>query len=188
MYLIIDDQRLACLRLKEILLECNISPDLIFFETDTTKALQRITSHPFDLIFLDIEMPQMSGFEFWHLLKEMDFKGYVIWTTAHDQYILTALREQALDYLLKPVEKDELLEALQRFRERSTEKVKDFDKLTLHGLSKRQIEIAKRIFRGMTSSEIADELFLSKHTVDTHRRNILRQTGCKNTTELFKLL
>lgn len=188
MYLIIDDQRQACLRLKQILVECGVSSSDLFYETDPFKALDAISQNNFELIFLDIEMPRMDGLTLWRELKERNCPSHIICTTAHDRYAIEALREQAVDYLLKPVESTELVKALKRYYEQVGAQAKDFQKLIHHGLSVRQVEIAKRIFEGKTSAEIGEELFLSKHTVDTHRRNILRQTGCSNTTELFKLL
>ncbi len=188
MHLIIDDQRQACLRLKQLLAECGINPSDLFFETDPFKALETISQNHFELIFLDIEMPRMDGLTLWRELKERNCPSHIICTTAHDRYAIEALREQAVDYLLKPVDSSELAAALHRYKQQMGFSSKDFQNLKDHGLTTRQIEIAKRIFEGKTSAEIGDELFLSKHTVDTHRRNILRQTGCSNTTELFKLL
>lgn len=52
-------------------------------------------------------------------------------------------------------------------------------------LSKRELEIVSYLEKGFTSKEIAEELFLSNHTVDTHRRNILRKSEVRNTTELI---
>lgn len=188
MYLIVDDQRFACLRLKEMLTNFGLEADDIHFETKPVKALDLLALKMYNLIFLDIEMPRMDGFELWESLREKGYSGKVIFTTSHDEYILKALREQAMDYLLKPVDDQELKAALERYQKDSMPVEKDFDCLVEYGLTKRQIEIARRIFNGMTSADIAEDLFLSRHTVDTHRRNILRQTGCKNTTELFKLL
>lgn len=188
MYLIIDDQRLACLRLKEMLIECGLESSQIQCEMSPVKALELLALRIYKLIFLDIEMPGMDGFELWESLREKGFAGHVIFTTAHDEFVLKALRVHAMDYLLKPVDMDELRHALERYQRDSIPQEKDFNRLLDFGLTKRQVEIARRIFDGKTSNEIAEDLFLSRHTVDTHRRNILRQTGCKNTTELFKLL
>ncbi len=188
MYLIVDDERLACLRLKSLLSELYIDDSTIVYCTNPFLALDKIRETSFELIFLDIDMPGMDGFELWEELNQYSFHGKVVCTTVHDDYILKALRHHALDYLMKPVDIDELRAALDRLRSSQEIPVKDFGKLGSYGLSRRQIEIAQRIFLGKTSAEIAEELFLSKHTVDTHRRNILRLTGCGNTTELFKLL
>ncbi|MDZ7847055.1 MAG: response regulator transcription factor [Owenweeksia sp.] len=185
MHLIIDDQRQACLRLIQLLTECGVPPAGLHYETDPFRALETIGQNHFELIFLDIEMPRMDGLTLWRELKERECLSHIICTTAHDQYAIEALRQQAVDYLLKPVQLEELATALERSQKQWGLQERDFQKLLHHGLTSRQVEVAKRIFEGKTSAEIGEELFLSKHTVDTHRRDILRQTGCHNTTELF---
>jgi two-component system LytT family response regulator len=75
------------------------------------QAIERF--HP-DLIFLDIEMPGMSGFEMLENCKEYGFE--IIFTTAYNEYAIQAIRHSALDYLLKPVDKDELVQAVARAR------------------------------------------------------------------------
>lgn len=74
--------------------------------TDPTKALTYLHHNSVDFIFLDIEMPQMDGFEF--LEKFPDRKFEVVFVTAYDEYAIDAIKESALDYLLKPVDREEL--------------------------------------------------------------------------------
>ncbi|MEQ9424957.1 MAG: helix-turn-helix transcriptional regulator [Cyclobacteriaceae bacterium] len=57
----------------------------------------------------------------------------------------------------------------------------------LQNLSLREVEIVECLSKGMTSKEIAENLFLSNHTVDTHRRNILKKTTAKNTAQLLQM-
>tara|TARA_R110002073_G_scaffold279026_1_gene443053 strand:+ start:328474 stop:329211 length:738 start_codon:yes stop_codon:yes gene_type:complete len=65
-----------------------------------------------DLVFLDIEMPEMDGFS---LLQQLNYKGFeLIFTTAHDEFALKAIKVSAIDYLLKPVDKDELITAVEK--------------------------------------------------------------------------
>lgn len=68
-------------------------------------------SHP-DIIFLDIEMPRMNGFEMLHHVREKQF--HLIFTTAYDQYAIKAIKYAAFDYLLKPVDIDELKTAVEK--------------------------------------------------------------------------
>ena len=80
------------------------------------KAKKLLTFEKPDLVFLDIEMPYKNGFE---LLREVRAAGgsfTVIFCTAYDKYILQALRESALDYILKPIVHDELKEAIDRYK------------------------------------------------------------------------
>ncbi len=76
------------------------------------KGIEIINTIKPDLVFLDIQMPEMDGFT---LLKNVTFKGFqVIFTTAHDEFALKAIKVSALDYLLKPVDKDELIFAVEK--------------------------------------------------------------------------
>jgi two-component system LytT family response regulator len=74
--------------------------------TDTQQARDYLSEHEVDFIFLDIEMPKIDGFEFLEHFEHRDFD--VIFVTAYDQYAIKAIKAQAFDYLLKPVEHDEL--------------------------------------------------------------------------------
>jgi len=76
-------------------------------------AIQRLKP---DLVFLDIEMPNMNGFEMLEKLPEINFE--IIFTTSYDQYAIKAIRFSALDYLLKPVEPEELQRAVQKVTQR----------------------------------------------------------------------
>jgi len=76
------------------------------------KALESITKTKPDLVFLDIEMPVMNGFELLEQFAEIPFS--VIFTTSYDQYAIKAIRFSALDYLLKPVDPKELIAAIHK--------------------------------------------------------------------------
>src|SRR4026207_287856 len=71
------------------------------------KGLEAINRHKPDLVFLDIEMPMMNGFELLEQFTEIPFA--VIFTTSYDQYAIKAFRYSALDYLLKPIDPEELI-------------------------------------------------------------------------------
>lgn len=78
------------------------------------EGIAAITSMAPDLIFLDIEMPHMSGFDMLRQLKSVNFA--VIFTTAFDQFAVKAFRYSAVDYLLKPIDKDDLIEAVDKVK------------------------------------------------------------------------
>lgn len=80
--------------------------------TNPIEAQLFLKKNSVDCIFLDIEMPQMDGFQFLDELPNREFA--VIITTAYDQYALHAIKERALDYLLKPIDSDDLVEAVKR--------------------------------------------------------------------------
>ncbi|MFD2932784.1 LytR/AlgR family response regulator transcription factor [Spirosoma flavum] len=79
---------------------------------DGEEGLNAIEQHHPDLVFLDIEMPGMSGFD---MLKDCRFTGFrVVFTTAYNEYAIQAIRHNALDYILKPIDKDELHQAVSK--------------------------------------------------------------------------
>lgn len=87
---------------------------------DPEKALKNIEALGIDVLFLDVEMPGMNGFQVLERLGTFNFE--VIFTTAYDSYTLDALRISAVDYLLKPVDQDDLHTAIDRLKRRVEEK------------------------------------------------------------------
>jgi len=83
-------------------------------------AADEVAALHIDVIFLDVEMPVMNGFQFLEKLGSFDFE--VIFTTAYDSYTLDALRLSAVDYLLKPIDEEELATAITRLKKRVNEK------------------------------------------------------------------
>ena len=113
---LIDDEPKAIESLKWELE--NFCPEVEVVQTfvDPRKALKYFeTEQDIDCLFLDIEMPQMDGFRF---LDELEFRNFaLIITTAYDQYGINAIKERALDYLLKPIDSDDLIQACEKISE-----------------------------------------------------------------------
>ena len=85
---------------------------------DPQEAVDLISRHEPDMLFLDIQMPGMSGFDILNELRRLStVNPHVVFTTAHDEYAIKAFDYAAFDYLLKPIDPDRLLETLQRFRQ-----------------------------------------------------------------------
>jgi len=105
---LIDDESLALKRLTR-LLDATGRVHITGSETDPVRALERLRKHPVDALFLDIEMPSMTGFD---LLARLPSDPLVVFTTAYDQYALRAFQVNSVDYLLKPVEPAQLDRAL----------------------------------------------------------------------------
>jgi two-component system LytT family response regulator len=87
---------------------------------ESVRAADVIAGLDIDVLFLDVEMPGLNGFQFLERLGSFDFE--VIFTTAYDSYTLEALRLSAVDYLLKPIDEDELETAIKRLKVRVREK------------------------------------------------------------------
>jgi two-component system LytT family response regulator len=113
--LIIDDERLARLELRR-LLAAHPDVEIAGEARSGIEAREMIGELSSDLIFLDIQMPGMTGFE---LLESLEEVPQVIFTTAYDQYAIRAFEVNALDYLLKPIAPERLAAALARVRPHS---------------------------------------------------------------------
>src|SRR6188474_3363141 len=106
---LVDDEELAATRLRRLLEETG-RVQVVGENNDPAKALKQIRNlHP-DVLFLDIEMPGMSGFDLLEKLGEP--QPLVVFTTAFDRYALDAFKVNSIDYLLKPVNADHLQRAL----------------------------------------------------------------------------
>src|SRR5438105_4251445 len=118
--LIVDDEPDGTSILKRMLgLTCK-QVQVVGTCSNATEAKQKAAELNPDLIFLDIQMPGKNGFD---MLAEMDTRNFeVIFVTAHNQYLLQALQFSAADYLLKPVDEDRLLEAMQRVERKLLQK------------------------------------------------------------------
>ena len=88
---------------------------------DPVKGVEYINEHKIDLLFLDIEMPVLTGFDVLQKVSTLDFD--VIFTTAYDEYGIRAIKFSALDYLLKPVQPEELMEAVTKFQKKHYQSV-----------------------------------------------------------------
>lgn len=84
------------------------------------EALGIISTNPPDLIFLDIHMPKKNGFELAIALHNLNIKANFIFITAYDQYAIQAIKHAAFDYLLKPINEEELRDAISRFQTKKT--------------------------------------------------------------------
>jgi len=110
---VVDDERLAVDRLCRML-EATGRVAVVGSATDPEQALTELRARSVDVIFLDVQMPELSGFD---LLARLDADTPVVFTTAYDQYAIEAFAVNSVDYLLKPIEParlDRALDKLQR--------------------------------------------------------------------------
>lgn len=105
---IVDDEPLALERLRRML-QATGRVDIAGVYTDPVEAVEQIRWSRPELLFLDIHMPELSGFE---LLSELEQQPLVVFTTAYDQHALEAFQVNSIDYLLKPIEPAHLERAL----------------------------------------------------------------------------
>src|SRR6478672_7252407 len=108
--IIIDDEPQNATILKNDLVQYCPSVEVVSVCHSAKEGIMAIKKEKPDLVFLDIEMPWMNGFEMLEMLDEIHFS--VIFTTAHDQFAAKAFRISAVDYLLKPIDANDLKEAV----------------------------------------------------------------------------
>ena len=117
--IIVDDEQSALKSMQwEIANFCDDVTILGSF-SNALEAKKFLSEHTVDCVFLDIEMPEMDGFQFLDSFKNRNFS--VVITTAYDQYAIKAIKEKALDYLLKPIDSDDLKSCVEKIRQHKEE-------------------------------------------------------------------
>jgi len=112
--IIIEDEKPAARLLQRKLEKLNIAVGTMLHSVEEAKEWFRDNEHP-DLIFLDIQLSDGLSFE---IFEAIDIKSAVIFTTAYDEYALKAFKLNSIDYLLKPIDEDDLAVAVLKFRDR----------------------------------------------------------------------
>lgn len=124
--LIVDDEPLARARLCRLVTE--LEEDVVATEAGNgPEALQRVQTDAIDVVLLDIRMPGMDGIEVARHLKHLDRAPAVIFTTAYDNHALQAFEASAIDYLLKPIRRDRLKDAIGRARTLTGRQINTFE-------------------------------------------------------------
>ena len=136
--IIVDDNPLNIEVLSDLLKEGYKQIQLAGTAANGKEALDLISSEKPDLVFLDVEMPDMNGFEVLAALKEISFK--TIFVTAHSHYAIQAIRFNALDYLVKPIKQMELDEAIKRFLSNRKEEFQEQIEVALSNLNKKEVK------------------------------------------------
>lgn len=158
-----------------------------------------------DVVLMDILMGGMSGIEATRWIKEGDpsVKVVVVTMEISKEYVSAAIKSGVDGYLPKDVDEETLLDAIRtvnrggRFFNEAImklvfedfylhEKLKSPGKRLPNELTKREYEVLSLVAEGSTNREIADNLFISVKTVETHKSHILDKLGLKNTSELIK--
>jgi len=118
--IIIEDEPVSREMLTLMLQRHKADIEIVDTCSNPTDGIESIAQHQPDLIFLDIQMPKMNGFDMLKKISDINFE--VIFTTAFDRYAINAIRTSALDYLLKPVDDEDLTAAIEKCKERMVEK------------------------------------------------------------------
>lgn len=133
---IVDDEPKAIQILSWELSSFKEDIEVIQTFNDADEAIRFINSNEFDCLFLDIEMPTVDGFQLLQQIEVQDFA--IVITTAYNEYAIKALKSQAIDYLLKPIDSDDLADTITRVKKyfhKNSSKNK-FDKI-LHSFNEK---------------------------------------------------
>ncbi|MEO0899493.1 MAG: LytTR family DNA-binding domain-containing protein [Bacteroidota bacterium] len=159
--IIIDDEEDARESLRLSIQKFCPDVDLVAICPDPREGLELIENLKPDLVFLDVQMPHMSGFDLLERIPSPGFK--TIFVTAHDKYAIKAIRFSALDFLLKPVDIDELVSAVARIKESQQQQPPtNFYESVLHNVRNRlgqQGKLAIPTSEGMDFINIQDIIF-----------------------------
>jgi two-component system, LytTR family, response regulator len=167
---VVDDEPLAARRLARLLAEAG-SVDVVGATSDPEEALAFLRENSVDALFLDIEMPGLTGFE---LLARLHMHPPVVFTTAYDEYALRAFEVYAIDYLLKPVEAEHLARALaklDRMREGRAGSADEGDAASFRGALERlaaSFTERRREYPSRVASRVGDRVFFLDVAEVTH--------------------
>lgn len=178
---IVDDEYLALRRMEKLLQEEGGSRpalELVGFFQDPHLALELVKREKIDLVFLDIEMPEIGGMELAERLLEIQPHLHIVFVTAYNDFAVEAFELNALDYLLKPVQRDRIIKTLQRLNHSEAKGMSDMtDKkpmlCCLSGLHYLDDHQAAQSFQWRTLK--AQELFayLIHHRGQTVRKEVI---------------
>ena len=171
--------------------------ELIGHATNANSCMAFLQMQQPDVILMDISMPDKNGIDLCKEVKERYPAIAVIGLSTFNQqsFIKKMMENGALGYVLKNASLKELLEAIETVakgknylsHEAAQAMIQHSDSNNKPVLTRREIEVLQLIAQGLTNHEIAEQLFVSVFTVDTHRKNLLAKFQAKNIAMLIKI-
>ena len=188
------------------------SPDftVVAEAEDGEEAVALVDRHKPDVVVMDISMPKLNGIEATGIMKQSNPELKIIILTVHEdeEYVYQMLRAGASGYVLKSAGKKEIFAAIESalsgerffspgiskliiegFIKRDKEQLQAQEQLQMHSkqqLTKREIEVLQYIAQGFTNRKIAEALFLSIRTINTHRTNLMQKLDIHDTARLVR--
>lgn len=188
-YLVVDDEPLAVLRLVKMLKQAGITD--IITATNGQKALEEVEKYHPHVVLLDIEMPVLTGIQAAPKIKQLSPETKIIFCTAYDDFAIDAFALSASDYLLKPVSKDRLQQALDKVSEPKTEdryilkKGNDLISLTIDDIYCVTAEHKATFVHCNLGNILVDDSLVYFENKFNHQLLRINRNALINTTELF---
>jgi DNA-binding NarL/FixJ family response regulator len=190
---IVDDHPMVIEGLRTMLLQIQ-DVEVTGHAMNAASCLGYFVRNEADIVLLDINLPDQSGIDVCRQLLQRKPELKIIALTNHEQLTyLTGMKDAgAKGYLLKNASFDRIQSALEAVMDGheswlGNENIKDtFSHQNELLLTRREIEVLRLIAQGMTNPEIADKLFVSPSTIDSHRKNLISKLQVKNTAALIR--
>jgi DNA-binding NarL/FixJ family response regulator len=200
--MIVDDHKILRDGIKWMLSDVK-EIKIVMEASDGKEALGLLEKTPVDVILMDLSMPGMDGVEATARISEKYPKIKILALKMYEQasFIQLMFRNGAHGYLLKQANKEELLDAIhtvisdKRYLGTQTTELllanfsgqQSAVKSFLPSLTRREREVLKLITKGMSDAAIAEELFVSPTTIESHRKNIRSKLGARNSAEIVRI-
>ena len=198
----ITDDHLLVMQGIESMLQSESSIQIVGKYPSAEKTLEALSKEQPDILLLDINLPDINGIDLCKQLRGLYPKLTIIALSSHDDtnFVKRILKNGARGYLLKNTSKEELLEAFetvlsgeQYLQASITQKLLNQSlgtqkrNILKPKLTRREKEVLAAICEEMTTQEIAEQLFVSPKTVETHRMNLISKLGARNSVGLVKI-
>lgn len=194
--LIVDDHLLVLEGLKSLLSDCE-GITVAGTATNAFDAISFLKSNEVDIAFLDINLPDINGIDLCKKIKEQfpSVKSLALSTFSERAYVSRMIQNGACGYLIKSSSKEDILEAIKQVQQGGYFMNVNFDQHSATDitpkavpfLTRREKEVLVLIAEGMTNPQIAEKLFISVTTVNSHRANLLMKFDVGNTASLIKV-
>lgn len=203
--LLVDDHKIIRDGIRSLLKD-ESTIDVVGEASNGQEMIDILPEKQVDVILMDLNMPIMDGFEGTKFVKDNypDKKVLVLSMLDNENYISKVIDAGASGYILKNTGREEMIYAITTIAagnlficteialnllkrvQSSAAKIESNGTRQPGDLSKREIEVLRLIAEGLTNAEIADKLFTSKRTIESHRQHLIEKTQAKNTAALVK--
>ena len=188
---IVDDNENLCRSIHQLLESIGL-PSQYFI--DPQRFLDQITTKDRGCVLLDVRMPGLSGLEVQRILTEKRILLPVIFITQHKdvRVAVTAMKNGAMDFLLKPCSEQQLLDSIHqamRANDETIQRRKQTEELQkrFNNLSNREKQVLSCVLEGQLNKHISVSLGISNKTVELHRSNVMKKTQARSLADLVKM-